>query len=507
LNPFRALPQFLRRPAVFGAATFSLLLSSCAVGPRYSRPTAPVPPSFKEEPQDWKTVQPSDQLAKGKWWEIYQDPQLNALEEKVTVSNQSLKATIAAFDQARALVHFYRADYFPTVTAGAAGSQNRASQNRALATSLSAVNYGDIQMPVVGVSYEPDLFGRIRRTVEEFRANAQASAGDVENVSLSVHAALAVDYFEARTLDAEEQLLNSTVSTYEKALELTQNRYQGGLASGVDVAQAQTQLETTRAQAIDVQVARAQFEHAIAVLIGVPASSFTLNFEPWTKVPPIIPPGLPSDLLERRPDIAAAERRVAAANAQMGVARAGYFPVLSLSGSGGFESSTLTNLLSGPSGFFSIGASTLVTAFDAGRRRAVSQEAQAAYAQSAANYQQTLLTAFQEVEDNLAALRILAAEATVEEAAVAAAERSLALSINRYKGGVTNYLEVTTAQGIALSDERVAVQILARRMNASVQLIQALGGGWNVSQLPSMTRNEVDSSPKSYTQMPSLTGQ
>jgi NodT family efflux transporter outer membrane factor (OMF) lipoprotein len=471
------------------------LLAGCAVGPRYSRPAATAPPTYKEEPPGWKTAQPSDQIPKGKWWEIFQDPQLNGLEEEINVSNQTLKAALAQFEQARALVRFNRADYYPTATAGASGSQNRLSQNRSLATNFTTTNYGDIQMPVANVSWEADVFGRVRRTVEESRANAQATAGDLENVSLSLHAVLAVDYFQLRTLDAEIQLLNDTVTAYQKALELTRSRYEGGVASAVDVAQAETQLETTRAQAIDDQVARAQLEHAIAVLVGQPASSFSIAYAPWTTPPPAIPPGLPSDLLERRPDIAAAERRVAAANAQMGVARAGYFPVVALSGNGGFESSTLTNLLSGPSGFFSVGASAVVTAFDVGRRRAVSEQAQAAYDQSVAAYRQTLLTSFQEVEDNLAALRILEDEAKTQDIAVVAAERSLALSVNRYKGGVTTYLEVTTAQGIALSDQRVAVQILARRMTASVQLIQALGGGWTAASLPQVKR--MDASPQS----------
>ncbi len=457
------------------------LLSGCTVGPHYARPTAPVPPTYKEEPPGWKTAQPSDQIAKGKWWGIYQDPQLNALEEKVNVSNQTLKASVAQFEQARAMVRQFRADYYPTVTAGASGSRNRISQNRGVFTSQPV--YTDLQIPVVGVSYEPDLFGRIRKTVEEARSNAQASAGDVENVSLSVHAELAVDYFQVRTLDAEEQLLRDTVDAYQKALELTQNRYSGGVASGVDVAQAQTILETTRAQMIDLDVARAQFEHAAAVLVGEPASTFSIAFAPWNAPPPVIPAGVPSDLMERRPDVASAERRVAAANAQIGVARSGYFPIFNIFGSGGFESSTITNLITGPSGFLSAGASAAVTAFDVGRRRAISDEAKAAYDQSVANYRQTLLTSFQEVEDNLAALRILEQEAKTQQDAVAAAQHSLDLSTTRYKGGVTTYLEVTTAQELALSDERVAVEILSRRMTASVQLIQALGGGWDASSL------------------------
>jgi NodT family efflux transporter outer membrane factor (OMF) lipoprotein len=304
-------------------------------------------------------------------------------------------------------------------------------------------------------------------------------------VNLSLHADLAIDYFQLRTLDAEAQLLNSTVTAFEKALDLTRNRYQGGVASAVDVAQAETQLETTRSQAIDVQVQRSQDEHAIAVLTGQPPSTFSIPVFPWTTAPPVIPPGLPSDLLERRPDIAGAERRVASANAQIGVARAAYFPAITLTGSGGFESTAITTLFQGPSGFLTSGASAVVTAFDVGRRRAISEQARAAYNQATANYRQSVLTAFQEVEDNLAALRILEQESKTQDAAVAASEHSLELSTNRYKGGVVSYLEVITAQSIALSDERAAVDILRRRMTASVSLIKALGGGWNVASLPS----------------------
>ena len=461
-----------------------LFLSSCVVGPRYSKPTTPAPPAYKEIPPDWKAAQPNDQIARGKWWEIFQDTQLNTLEEQVNVSNQNLKASQAQFAQARALVRFNRADYYPTITAGASGSREHLSTNRPLVTNATANNLTDLVIPVLDVSYEPDVFGRVRRTVEEARANAQASAGDLESINLSLHAELAFDYFELRTLDAEEQLLISTVASFDKALQLTQSRYQGGVASAVDVAQAQTELETTRAQAIDVQIQRAQNEHAIAVLIGQSASTFSIPVSPWTTEPPPIPPGLPSDLLERRPDIAASERRVAGANAQIGVARAAYFPAVSLSGSGGFESTAITTLIQGPSGFLTAGASAVVTAFDVGRRRAVSDEAKAGYDQALANYRQTILTAFQEVEDNLAALRILDQEARIQDAAVAAAEHSLDLSTTRYKGGVASYLEVTTAQSAALADERAAVDILRRRMTASVLLIKALGGGWNSASLP-----------------------
>ena len=487
----KRLPCPHPKSAAAGLAVM-LLLCGCAVGPRYAKPTAPAPPSYKEVPPDWKAAQPSDQIARGKWWEIFQDPQLNALEEQVNVSNQNLKAAEAQFEQARALIRFNRAAYYPTVTAGASAEREHLSEHRPLVSPSTKTDGTDLVIPV-DVSYEADVFGRVRHSVEAARSNAQASAADLESVRLSLHAELAFAYFQMRTLDAEEQLLRSNVTAFERALELTQNRYKGGVASAVDVAQAQTQLENTRTQAIDVLIQRSQNEHAIATLIGQAASTFTAPVAAWNSPPPEVPPGLPSELLERRPDIAAAERRVAAANAQIGVARAAYFPIFTLTGSGGFESTAITTLIQGPSGFLTAGAAAAVTALDGGRRRAVSEQARAAYDESVANYRQTVLTAFQEVEDNLAVLRILSDEAKAQEAAVAAAEHSLQLSTNRYKGGVVSYLEVTTAQSTALADERAAVDILRRRMAASVSLIKALGGGWNSANLPSV---KVDSHPR-----------
>ena len=488
-----------RRPTpAVGVLILTLLLSGCAVGPRYTKPAAPAPPTYKETPPPWKTAQPSDHVARGKWWEIFQDPQLNALEEQVNVSNENLKAAEAQFRQARALVRFNRAAYYPTVTAGASAAREHLSEHRPLVSTSTQTNVTDFVIPV-DVSYEADVFGRVRHTVEAARSNAQASAADLESVRLSLHAELAFDYFQMRTLDAEEQLLKSNVTSFERALALTKSRYTGGVASAVDVAQAQTQLENTRTQAIDVLIQRAQNEHAIATLIGQPASTFAVPQAAWNSPPPDIPPGLPSELLERRPDIAAAERRVAAANAQVGVARAAYFPIFTLTGSGGFESTAITTLIQGPSGFLTAGASAAVTAFDGGRRRAVSEQARAAYDESVANYRQTVLNAFQEVEDNLAVLRILNDEAQAQQAAVAAAEHSLELSTNRYKGGVVSYLEVTTAQSTALADERAAVDILRRRMTASVSLIKALGGGWSSASLPASVRVDVRS--------PTATGQ
>lgn len=472
----------LRRALLAELIVGLLILSGCAVGPHYSRPAAPVAPAYKETPENWKQAQPADQLVHGQWWEIYQDTRLDALEERIDVSNQTLKAALAQFQQARALVAFNRANYYPAVTVGASGSRNRLSKNRPLLGSTT--DYTDLVLPA-DVSYEPDVWGRVRRTVEAARANAQASAADFESVRLSLHAELAMDYFEARALDAEIRLLNSTVSAYEEALKLTDDRYRGGIASQVDVAQAQTQLETTRAQAVNLTAQRAAYEHAIAVLAGEPPADFALPATPLSAVPPVIPPGLPSDLLERRPDVAAAERGMVAANAQIALARTAYFPALTLSASGGFEGTSVTNWLTGPSGFAAAGLTALETVFDAGQRHAISQQAQAAYDESVANYRQTVLTAFQEVEDNLAALRILENEAKTQDAAVAAAEHSLALSNNRYRGGVASYLEVITAQSAALADERSAVELSGRRMTDSVLLIKALGGGWSAVSLPS----------------------
>ena len=421
------------------------------------------------------------QALRGAWWDRYGDATLSALEARIAVSNQTLKAAEAQFDQARAAVVYSRAGLSPQVTTSPSIARANASNNRA--TPSVQGSYGDFLLPA-SVSYEADVWGRVRGLVQNSLAAAQATAADVELVSLSLHAELAVDYFALRGLDAERQILEQAVANYEKALELTQSRFHGGVTSAADVAQAETQLETTRAQAIDVGVARAQFEHAIAVLVGKPAASFTLAPAPLAVEPPAIPAGLPSALLERRPDIAGAERRVAAANAQIGVARAAYYPLLALTGAGGFESASLGTWLAGASNFWSIGPAALLTVFDGGRRRAINEQARAVYTQTTAAYQETVLVAFREVEDNLAALRILDEEAAIQARAVAAAERSLTLATNRYKGGVTSYLEVTAAQSAALTNERTAVDLRTRRMVASVLLVKALGGGWDSSRLP-----------------------
>jgi len=460
-----------------------LSIAGCAVGPKYNRPAVEVPPAYKEA-GDWKPAQPNEQNLGGAWWQTFQDQQLNALEDQIDVSNQNLKAAEAQYTQSRAMLRYYRADYYPSINAGAAATRNRISDNRPPGHLITnGATYNDYQIPVE-LSYELDVWGRVRKTVESQRGQAQASAADVATVNLSLHAQLALFYFQARSLDAQEQLLNSTVAQYEQAYQLTDSRFKGGLASEVEVQQASTQLETTRAQAIDVGVLRAQYEHAIATLIGKPASSFHLSPLPLTSPPPLIPPELPSALLERRPDIAAAERRMAAANAQIGVAKAAYYPNISLGATGGFESGVITTLLSGPSIIWSAGASAIAPIFDAGRRRASTDQAIAAYDQTIANYRETVLTGFQQVEDNLAALRILEKEADTQQRAVVASQKSLELSLTRYRGGITSYLEVTTAQSAALADEVAAVNILGRRMTSAVLLIQALGGGWDRSALP-----------------------
>jgi NodT family efflux transporter outer membrane factor (OMF) lipoprotein len=460
-----------------------LEFTGCTVGPKYHPPVTQAPPAYKEI-GNWKPAQPNDQNLGGSWWTTFQDSQLNALEEQVNVSNQNLKAAEAQFRQARATLRYYRADYYPTVTYGPSATRERISGRRPPATSIfDGVTYNDFVLPF-SVSYQADVWGRVRKNVESYREQAQASAADLATVNLSMHADLAVDYFQARSLDAEEQLLNSTVNQYEQALELNENRFKGGIASEVEVEQARTQLQTTRAQAIDVGVARAQYEHAVAILIGKPPAEFSLPPLPLSAPPPHVPISLPSELLERRPDIAASERLVAAANAQIGVAKSAYYPSISLGASGGFESSAITTLLNGPSGLWSVGLSAVGTVFDVGRRRALNDQARAAYDYQVAAYRENVLAGFQQVEDNLAAVRILENEAKVQDEAVAAAQRSLDLSVTRYKGGVTSYLEVITAQSAALADEVTAVNILGRRMANTVLLIQALGGGWDRSSLP-----------------------
>jgi NodT family efflux transporter outer membrane factor (OMF) lipoprotein len=470
----------------------ALLLSGCTVGPNYHRPTAPAAPAFKESavvpPPDlpgggWKQVTPNDSTIRANWWEIYQDPQLDKLEQQVAVSNQSLKASYEQYMQARAAIQFYRSQYYPTVQVGPSATRERQSQNRPLYVPGSKTNYNDLFLQGQ-VSWEPDLWGNVRRAVESQRATTQATAADLANVDLSLRSELALDYFELRGLDTQQRLLDNTVQQYEQYLDLTKTRFTGGVATDSDVALAQTQLDQTRAQAIDVGVARAQYEHAIATLTGVPASSFSLAFAPLDLQLPQVPVGVPSQLLERRPDVAAAERRANAANAQIGIAIAAYYPTINITGNGGFESKSAGTLIQGPSSLWSLGGSAVELLFDAGRRHAITEEARHGYEVNVANYRETVLQAFQEVEDNLSGLRILNSESAAQQRAVDSARRSLAISTNRYKGGVTTYLEVITAQATQLSNERTAADITTRQFAASVQLVKALGGGWDNTKLP-----------------------
>ena len=456
-----------------------MLLAGCNVGPKYARPNVPTAPvdAFKEE-NGWKPAQPSDQLLRGNWWEIFGDPQLNALESELTVSNQDLKIANARFVEARAMVHYNRAAQYPTISTSPGIESLRDSAHQPYLPTTSTT--GDFVLPL-DVSYELDVWGRVRRTVSASREEAQATAGDLATVNLSLHAELAYDYFELRSADAQKQLLDNTVKAYAENLQLTLGRFKGGVAPRSDVAQAQTQLDTTNVQDTDVSVQRAQFEHAIAILIGKPPADFSLAAAPLNHQPPSIPIGLPSDLLQRRPDIAAAERRVAEANQQIGIARAAYFPTVSLGATAGFAGTQGSNWFTWPSGFWAVGPALAETLFDAGRRRATSESARANYDATVATYRQTSLTAFQEVEDNVAALRILENEAQQQRHAVESSQDSLQLFTNRYKGGVDTYLQVITAQTIELANERNDIDILRRRLDASVLLVKALGGGWNVS--------------------------
>jgi NodT family efflux transporter outer membrane factor (OMF) lipoprotein len=473
-------------------------LEGCTVGPKYIKPSVPTTATFKEEAPasfkesgQWQPAKPEDQTSHGKWWEIFGDPELNELEEQIAGSNQNLKVAEARFREARAAIRFNRASQFPTIsTAPNASYAKNSDYSSNFSSKIQQSSKGDFVLPF-DLSYELDLWGRVRRSVAAAREEAQATAADYETAKLSLEAELALDYFELRSADAQKQLLDDTVKAYTDNLQLTVNRFKGGVAPKADVAQAQTQLDTTLVQDTDVTVQRAQFEHAIATLIGKPPAEFSLPAAPLNHQPPSTPTGLPSQLLQRRPDIAAAERRVAEANQQIGIARAAYFPTVALGGTAGFAGSQGSNWFSWPSGFWAVGPALAETLFDAGRRRATSESARANYDAAVATYRQTSLTAFQEVEDNVAALRILENEARQQEEAVASSKDSLQLFTNRYKGGVDTYLQVITAETIELANERNAIDILRRQMDASVLLVKALGGGWNVSNLPAFGASSV----------------
>jgi NodT family efflux transporter outer membrane factor (OMF) lipoprotein len=461
--------------ALSAAAT----LAACSLAPPYRTPvTAPPAASYKEA-SDWKPAQPSDAQPRGPWWNIFHDTQLDTLEAQVTTSNQNLKAAFARLEQARAQMRYVRASYMPTITATAGASRTRTSTNAPQYSTVKPNTQNDLLLES-DLSYEIDVFGRVRNSVAAARASAQASAADLAVVDLSMHSEVALDYFTLRTEDTQQSLLDRTVADYTRALELTQNLYNGGAVPLADVAQAQAQLETARTQAEDIRLRRAQTEHAIAVLVDQQASTFHLDPQPLSPdmTPPSVDPGLPSQLLERRPDVAGAERRVASANASIGVARAAYFPIFSLAAAVGFEGTHGFSLIDAPSGLWSLGSSAMMTLFDGGRRHAQTDQARAAYDEQVANYRTTVSTAYSEVEDWLAALRQLERENTSESAAVAATATELDQANYRYKAGAATYLEVVIAENASLAAQLSAADIQVRRMTASVLLVKALGGGW-----------------------------
>ena len=483
----------MNRSAIASSSLAALLLSGCMVGPKYVKPNVPLAPNYKEstaatsnfkEDANWHPAQPADAALRGDWWTIFHDPELNQLEPKVAAENQNLKAAEARIREARALSQFNRSNLSPTIGTSPAAIGERESANRPYFTSTSS-NTADTQLPL-DLNYEIDVWGRIRHGVNAAREEAQASAADMQTALLSLQAELAMDYFEARSADAEEKLLQDTVKDYEDAYRITNNRFEGGVAPQSDVDQARTQLEAARVEVSDVTLVRAQYEHAIAVLLGQPPATFSLPATPLDARPPAIPIGLPSELLERRPDIAAAERRVAEANDRIGIARAAYFPTISLNGAIGYESAALSTLLSRSSFLWAVGPTLSETFFDAGRRRSASEQAQAAYDETVANYRQTSLTAFQQVEDNLTALRVLNQEALHQRQATKSAQGAQQIFNNRYVGGIDTYLQVVTAQTTALINERNDIDIMRRQMDASVLLIKALGGGWNTTNLPKL---------------------
>ncbi len=466
------------------------------VGPKYTKPTVPLAPTYKEESGAgteaykeagagaWQPAKPGDTTLRGDWWTIFNDAELNELEPRIATSNQTLKAAAARLIEARSQIRYNHSFLYPTIGASPSVMGVRDSNQRPYFTPPSTNNgLADLQLPL-DLNYEVDLWGRVRRNINASKEEAQATAADLQTALLSLQAELAVDYFEARANDADEKLLLDTVKSYEDAYQITNNRFQGGVAGESDVDQAKTLLEDARVQASDVNIQRAQYEHAIAVLLGVPPASFTLKQMPLDTRPPAIPVGLPSELLERRPDIAAAERRVNEANERIGIARAAYFPTLDIGALVGFESTALSTLLRGSNLIWGVGPTASQTIFDAGRRGAVSQQALAQYDETTANYRQTTLTAFQQVEDNLAVLHTLTLEAEQQHRATLAAQAAERIFNNRYVGGIDTYLQVVTAETTSLQNERNEIAIKRRQMDASVLLIKALGGGWTTAQLP-----------------------
>jgi len=475
----------LRGPSRWIAILMPLALAGCMVGPNYKAPAVPAPPAYSDSGHngDWASAKPADTTDRGAWWTIYQDPELNDLEQRCTAANQTIAAALHAYEQAHDLVRINHAALYPTVSLGASASRNRISSTTPLKAPGTAQDYWEFLIPL-NISWAPDFWGGIRRQIESSAAGAQASAADLANTRLSLQGMLAVTFFQLRGLDLQAQLLQSTLDTYTQALQLTQALRKGGLVTDIDVQEAEAQLESTRAQLIDLGEQRAQYEHAIAVLIGEPATGFHIADRPLTGDPPTIPTGVPSELLQRRPDVAAAERRVATANALIGVAKSAYYPNITLGAGSGVESSSITQLFSSGSAQWNAGPSASELLYDAGRRKAQVDYAVAQREQATALYREQVLSAFRDVEDQLSALRVLEEEATVQQRAVDAAKQSTNLSLLRYKRGLAAYLEVLTNQTIELSDERTAAALVSRRIVASAQLQMALGGGWTSAQLP-----------------------
>jgi NodT family efflux transporter outer membrane factor (OMF) lipoprotein len=474
-----------------------VLLAGCKpVGPNYQKPGFNAPAAYSElgassvaPPPNpaggqWTPANPSDGMLKGKWWEIYQDPRLNQLEERIASDNVQLKQAVETYLAARDTVAEARANFYPTVSAGAAISRNKYAPNEPLApTSHTNTQYSTFQL-YGQASWEPDFFGRIRRSVEQTRANAQATAAEMANVDLALQAEMATDYFELRGLDSQIRLLRDTVDDYQSQLDLTKRRLRGGVATAVDVAQAETQLETVSAQLVETGVARAQFEHAIGTIANYDLSTFRVPFSPLDLTLPNVPTGVPSQLLERRPDIATAERQAAASNAQIGIQISAFYPTIPLGLTGGFESAHPGTWIQGPSTLWSLGGQATELLFDAGQRHALTDQARHQYQAQADAYRNTIFYAFEDVEDQLSSLRILEQESGVEKLAVSAAQRSFDLSNQRYKGGVTSYLEVLTAEQALLQDQSTDISLVTRQFAASVSLVRALGGGWDVTQMP-----------------------
>lgn len=508
---FRRSVAHLILPVASGCA---LLLAGCVVGPKYARPSVQTPAAYKEAgstgAENWKTAQPQDDAIRGKWWESFNDLELNALEEKSAVSDQNIVAAADNFLAARALVSQVRSQYFPTLAINPSIANQRPAPTTfsgletgtPSSSGLTVKSYTDYELPF-DASWEPDLWGRLRNSVRSNLFAAQATAADLENVRLSEQAELAADYYELCAQDSLKQVFDSAVTVYQQTLDLSRSLYRSGLDNEESVAQAEAQLNAAQAQDTNLGILRAQYEHAIAVLTGQPASTFSLPTRVLQANPPTIPVGIPSELLERRPDIAAAERGVAQANAQIGAAKAAYFPNVLLSASGGFGNSSVTSWLTWPSRFWSVGPSLAETLFDAGLRRATMEQYRATYEETVANYRETVLTAFQQVEDNLASLRILSLDIQQQDAAVEAAERSFQEAMARYQAGLDPYLNVLSAQTVLLNDQQTAVTFRMQQRVASVQLIKALGGGWNASEIPSpreVQTNVANGAPRRGTQ-------